>query len=84
MDRVSVIGFIAGALTTASFIPQVIKIIITKSTKDISIEMFAAFSLGVFLWLIYGIFIKSHPVIIFNFITFILTCVILIFKLKYK
>ena len=83
MNYVEVIGFAAGIGTTIAFLPQVIKIWKTKSTKDISLIMFVVFSIGVFLWLVYGILIDSIPVIIANFITFILTFIILIFKVRY-
>jgi len=49
------IGLIAGALTTAAFVPQVWKIYRTKSGKDVSARMFSMLSVGVVLWLIYGI-----------------------------
>lgn len=78
------IGFIAATLTTVSFLPQVIQVWKTKSTKDISLGMFSIFSLGVLLWLIYGILIQDWIVFMANLITLILASIILIFKLKYK
>jgi MtN3 and saliva related transmembrane protein len=84
MNVISLIGFAAAILTTISFLPQVIKVWRTKSTQDISLEMFLLFSLGVFLWLVYGILIKDWPIFFANFITFILASTILMFKLKYK
>lgn len=84
MTVISLIGFAAATLTTISFLPQVIKVWRTKSTQDISIEMFLLFSLGVFLWTLYGILIKDWAVFLANFITFILASTILTFKLKYK
>lgn len=84
MNFISLIGFGAATLTTISFLPQVIKVWRTKSTQDISLEMFLIFSLGVFLWMIYGILIKDWAVFLANFITFILASTILRFKLKYK
>lgn len=78
------LGFSAAILTTVAFIPQVIKIWKTKSTKDISLGMFSMFCLGVFLWLIYGFIIHALPVILANATIFILAFTILIFKIKYK
>lgn len=78
------IGFIAAILTTVSFLPQVIQVWKTKSTKDISLGMFSIFSLGVLLWLIYGILIQDWIVFMANLITLILASIILNFKLKYK
>ena len=84
MDTASIIGYFAGAITTIAFVPQVIKIWKTKSTKDISLIMFVAFCLGVFLWMIYGIILHSKPVIIANSIGFVLGIIIIILKIKYK
>ena len=84
MDLENALGFTAAVLTTTAFIPQVIKIWKTKSTRDISLGMFSMFCLGVFIWLIYGFIIHALPVILANAIIFILASIILIFKIKYK
>ena len=78
------IGFAAGTLTSLAFLPQVIKVWKTKSTKDISLIMFIVLCIGAFLWFIYGIIINSLPVILANAITFVLAIIILIFKIRYK
>ena len=78
------LGLIATALTTTAFVPQVVKIWRSRHTKDISLGMFAILSLGVFLWLLYGIRIDALPVILSNGITLVLSLTILVFKLKYK
>ena len=83
MEIVTVIGLIAAALTTWSFLPQVIKTIKTKKTEDISLAMYSILSVGILLWLIYGIWIKDFPIIIANSISFILSAIILFFKIKY-
>lgn len=84
MDLKSVIGTIAGIFTTISFIPQVLHVIKTKSTKDISLTMFVLFLLGVIFWLIYGIIINEIPIIIANTLIAILAGIILVYKIKYK
>lgn len=84
MSWITIVGFMAAALTTFSFLPQAIKTIKSKQTKDLSFGMYLAFTAGVFLWLIYGILIGDAPVIIANSITFILTITILILKIIYK
>ncbi|MGF1481469.1 MAG: SemiSWEET transporter [Cyanophyceae cyanobacterium] len=84
MDFVTVLGLLAGSLTTMAFLPQVIQTWTTKSTKDISLGMFLTFCTGVLLWLIYGIAIRDLPVIAANAVTLILASTILGFKLKYK
>ena len=80
----NILGLIAAALTTTAFIPQVVKIWRSLHTKDISLGMFAIFSIGVFLWLLYGIRIDALPVILSNAITLVLSLTILVFKLRYK
>lgn len=84
MDHINILGLTAGALIVISFLPQVIKIWRSKSTKDISLGMFIIFCTGVFLWFVYGVCIDSFPVIIANLITFILASTILVFKIRYK
>ena len=84
MSLITLLGLLAGALTTISFIPQVIQVIKTKSTADISAWMFIILTTGVFLWLVYGILIEDLPLLIANLITFILASIILVYKIKYK
>ena len=84
MDYVTVVGLVAAALTVIAFFPQLMKTWKTKSTKDISLGMFSAFSVGVFLWFVYGISIGDLPVTIANLLTFIQAFIILMFKLRYK
>lgn len=81
---ITIIGLLAGTLTTVAFVPQVLQIWQSKSTKDVSLNTFLMFCIGVFLWLIYGLFKQDIAVILANFITFILALIILGFKLKYK
>ncbi len=52
MDFVNAIGLTAGALTTAAFLPQVVKTWKTRSTKDISLGMFLVLCSGIALWLV--------------------------------
>jgi len=78
------IGFFAAFCTTIAFVPQVIKVYKSKSTKDISLYMFLIFTIGVLSWLIYGIIIFNIPVILANAVTLVLSLIILIYKLRYK
>jgi MtN3 and saliva related transmembrane protein len=84
MESANTLGLIAGALTTLAFIPQVIKTWKSRHTRDISLGMFAIFSVGVFLWLLYGIRIGAMPIILANVVTLVLALTILVFKLRYK
>jgi len=70
--------------TTISFLPQAIRVIKTKQTKDLSLTMYMAFTVGIFLWLVYGIMLDNLPIVIANSITLVFACTILVMKLKYK
>jgi MtN3 and saliva related transmembrane protein len=84
MDLTDAIGLLAGLLTTASLLPQVMKIWKSKSAKDISLRMFLAFSVGVALWLAYGILQKEMPMILWNAVSLLLAGAILAMKLKFR
>ncbi len=84
MDTGNTLGLIAGTLTTAAFVPQVVKTWRTRSTHDISLVMFALFSTGLVLWLVYGVMIGSLPIVVSNIVTLALALTILFFKLRYK
>ncbi len=84
MDLTAGIGLLAGLLTTASLIPQALKIWKSKSAKDISLKMFAAFSAGVALWLVYGILQKEIPIILWNAVSLVLAGAILAMKLRFR
>lgn len=81
---IEAIGSIAGILTTAAFLPQVIKVIQTRSTGDLSIGMFFMLVTGVALWLVYGLYISSMPIILANAVTLVLNLIILFYKMKFK
>lgn len=78
-----IIGIAAGILTTAAFLPQLIRVIKTKHTKDLSLVTFSLFSLGVFLWLAYGVLLKEVPIILANAFTLVFAVSIVIMKIKY-
>ncbi len=71
------IGLIAALLTTLSFVPQVIKVLRSDDVSGVSIAMYALFSAGVALWLVYGLLIWSLPVILANGVTLLLCLTIL-------
>lgn len=83
MDWTTLLGFIAGALTTISFWPQLVKTWKTKSAGDVSLGMLLTFSVGVLLWLLYGVLLGAWPIIVTNLITVLLTVTILVLKLRY-
>ncbi|MBM4201611.1 MAG: hypothetical protein FJ189_10040 [Gammaproteobacteria bacterium] len=77
------LGLVAGTLTTCSFVPQVVRIWRTRSARDISTVMFLLLSLGVLLWVVYGVAIQSAPVIVANGVTLVLALAILGMKLYF-
>jgi MtN3 and saliva related transmembrane protein len=84
MNVSQVLGLAAGALTTAAFLPQVIKTWKSRSAKDLSLGMFSLFCLGVLLWLVYGLMVMDIPVIAANLVTLMLASTLLFFKLRFK
>ena len=83
INFVTIIGLIAGGLTTFSFAPQLYRSLKTKSVADVSVGMYSAMVAGVVLWEVYAIMIESLPLIITNIVSFILTLSVLIVRLWY-
>lgn len=81
MNWTDSIGFIAAALTTASFVPQAWKIIRYRKVKDLSFTMYAMMFTGQGGWLIYGLLIQDFPLILANIIGCSLTGTILAYKI---
>jgi MtN3 and saliva related transmembrane protein len=80
-DMIGYLGYLAATLTTASFLPQAILTLKTKDTRSLSLTMYSLFTLGVFCWLLYGIYIANKAIIFSNSITFLLAASILVFKI---
>jgi MtN3 and saliva related transmembrane protein len=77
------VGYAAAFCTTTAFIPQLVRVVRLRSARDISLGTFLLFSLGVFLWLLYGLWTGSKPVIASNAVTLVLSLSILVLKLRY-
>lgn len=75
-------GYLAAFCTTASFLPQAVKVFKTGHTKDISLGMFLLMTAGVSFWLVYGLLINSPPIIMANSVTVVLSLYILFMKIK--
>ncbi len=75
------IGYTAAALTTASFVPQAWLTFRTRDVSGISLGMYASFTVGVALWLAYGVALGEWPIIVANAITLALAATILAMKL---
>ena len=69
INWVEVLGLVAAACTTISFVPQVVKTYRTRSGQGVSLGMYSLFLLGVCLWLVYGVIINNWPIILANIIT---------------
>lgn len=78
------IGYLAAALTTGAFLPQVVKVWRTRSVADISLGMYVGFVLGVALWIVYGILIRSVPVVAANGATLALATAVLVAKVRFS
>ena len=78
------IGSIAAVLTTFAFLPQVIKVIKSKDTESIALGMYLMQVLGIALWLAHGLVIQDLPLILANSVSFILSGIILVYKIRYK
>jgi MtN3 and saliva related transmembrane protein len=84
MSFVEILGFVASAFSTGSALPQLYKIIKSKSAKDVSISMFVILATGNILWFIYALLIGSMPLLIANVILFTISVTIIYFSLKYS
>ncbi|WP_193194826.1 SemiSWEET transporter [Nostoc sp. MG11] len=84
MDLLTILGLAAASLTTIAFLPQMFKTWQTKSAKDVSFIMLITFMSGLSLWLIYGIYLQSLPIILANSVTLIFNFIILWLKIKYR
>jgi MtN3 and saliva related transmembrane protein len=82
MELFSLVGNLAAFLTTVSFLPQAIKTIKSRDTRQLSLPMYVLFVLGVALWIVYGLQVNSMPIIVGNVITLLLAGSILTVKIK--
>jgi MtN3 and saliva related transmembrane protein len=80
---VDAIGVTGAVLTTVCWLPQTMKIIRERETRAISLAGTALSVLGIFLWLIYGVAIVDGPLIASSVVTFALTAVILVLKIRH-
>jgi MtN3 and saliva related transmembrane protein len=79
----TIVGFIAGLVTTAANLPQVWKTYRDKSGEGLSFRMLLALAFGLGLWIVYGIMIKSLPLIATNAVVFLLILLLVGMKLKF-
>ncbi len=83
MNTTELIGYAAATLTTASFVPQAWLTFKTRDVRGISLGMYSAFTLGIALWLVYGLLMEAWPVVIAKVITLALAASILVMRLRF-
>ncbi|HKT32378.1 MAG TPA: SemiSWEET transporter [Gammaproteobacteria bacterium] len=83
MNIPRVIGLVAAALTTLSLLPQVWRSYKTRDTRGISLGMYWAYTIGIALWLVYGLLIHDLVVTLANAVTLFLAAIILTLKLRF-
>lgn len=84
MNWITALGLTSATFTTISFLPQAIKTIKTKQTKDLSLGTYIILNIGESLWIVYGFMIQDLPVILANVVTLSFTLTILVLKIKHK
>ncbi|MEA5524692.1 SemiSWEET transporter [Nodularia spumigena] len=84
MEFITILGLLAAPSTTSAFLPQMLKTWQSKSAKDVSYLMLITFISGLSLWLIYGIYLKSLPIILANSFTLFFNLIILWLKIRYR
>lgn len=77
------LGSFAGFCTTIAFLPQVLKVWKTRSARDVSLGMYAVFTIGVVCWLAYGWLLMVWPIIIANIVTLVLVALVIAMKLRW-
>ena len=83
MQTSDLIGYLAAFLTTCSFVPQALHTFRTRDVRGISLGMYSVFTVGVALWLVYGLALAAWPIVAANAITLVLAGTILGMKLRY-
>jgi len=84
LDSLTILGLIAGALTTIAYVPQLVKTWRSKSAGDLSWSMLVTLCTGIILWLVYGFYARDIPVIAANLVTLVLSSIILMLKIRYR
>lgn len=83
MSPIEVLGLVAGAVSTSSLVPQVIRVFKLKSAREISVLFNSLFLVGLLMWLGYGVLQALLPIILWNAIGVVLACILLYAKVRY-
>ena len=84
MNATELIGYLAAVLTTIAFVPQVLHTWRLRSARGVSLGMYAIFTGGVALWLVYGILLGAWPIIAANVVTLTLALAIIVMTIRYR
>lgn len=72
-----ILGYVAGICTAIVFLPQSIRTLKTKDVKSLALSTYIIYNIGMLCWILYGIYLHSAQMIIFNSISFIFSSIIL-------
>jgi MtN3 and saliva related transmembrane protein len=84
MEVSDMLGYAAATLTSLSFVPQAWRTFRTKDVSGISLKMYSVFTLGVAVWLAYGIVLGEVPMMVANGLTLVLACAVLVMRVRYR
>ena len=86
MNKVDILGYAAGAVTTLTFLPQVIKTLKDKSARDISLMMFIIAAANEIMWIVYGAWLQptNWVIILTNSLVLVMSLTMIILKLRYN
>lgn len=84
MTGVDILGYAAGAITSLTFLPQVIKTWKNKSAKDVSLLMFIIAAINEVMWIVYGVLLNNWVIILTNSIVLAMSLTMIYLKLRYK
>ncbi len=82
MDQLTIVGLVAGLITTLGFVPQVVKGYRSGRMEDVSLTMPMVLMVGMGLWLVYGIFLCDLPIILWNAVSIGLNAAMVFLKLR--
>lgn len=84
MNTLDILGLVATSFTTASFVPQVWRTWKTRDVSGISLPTYVIITIGLALWLVYGLLKNDLPLIVANSMMVVLTGAITIMKLRFE
>lgn len=83
MQLEDLLGYTAATLTTVAFVPQAWRCFRTKDVSGISLRMYTIFTLGIAVWLAYGIVLRQPPMMVSNSLSLVLACAVLAMRVRY-